>query len=90
MKRSINSRTMCLLTIATLLLLPCVVAIAASVVAPEGDSNAVGNSGSKVEVLTSLEQRLQKKISVDFRDTPIDDVIRICLLYTSPSPRDCS
>jgi len=28
-------------------------------------------------VLTSLEQRMQKKISVDFRNTPIEDVIRI-------------
>jgi len=29
------------------------------------------------EVLTTLEQRMVKRISVDFRDTPIDDVIRI-------------
>jgi type IV pilus assembly protein PilQ len=29
------------------------------------------------EVLTPLEQRLQKKITVDFRETPIDDVIRV-------------
>ena len=29
------------------------------------------------EVLTTLEQRMQKRISVDFRDTPIEDVIRI-------------
>jgi type IV pilus assembly protein PilQ len=37
-----------------------------------------GNDGTaKKEVLTTLEQRMQKKISVDFRDTPIDDVIRI-------------
>lgn len=31
----------------------------------------------KKEVLTTLEQRMQKRISVDFRNTPIDDVIRI-------------
>ncbi len=31
----------------------------------------------KKEVLTTLEQRMQKKISVDFRNTPIDDVLRI-------------
>jgi len=31
----------------------------------------------KKEVLTALERRMLKKISVDFRDTPIDDVIRI-------------
>jgi type IV pilus assembly protein PilQ len=29
------------------------------------------------EVLTTLEQRLQKRITVEFRDLPIDDVIRI-------------
>ena len=32
---------------------------------------------SKKEVLTVLEKRMQKKISVDFSETPIDDVIRI-------------
>ena len=32
---------------------------------------------SKKEVLTVLEKRMQKKISVDFNETPIDDVIRI-------------
>ena len=31
----------------------------------------------KKEVLTALERRMLKKISIDFRDTPIDDVIRI-------------
>ena len=29
------------------------------------------------EVLTTLQQRMLKKISIDFRSTPIDDVIRI-------------
>ena len=29
------------------------------------------------EVLTTLEQRMSKRISVNFRNTPIDDVIRI-------------
>lgn len=29
------------------------------------------------EVRTSLEQRMQKKISVDFKDTPIDDCLRV-------------
>jgi len=38
------------------------------------DSNDISR---KKNVLTSLEERMQKKISVDFRDTPIDDVIRI-------------
>ena len=31
----------------------------------------------KKEVLTTIEQRMQKRISVDFRNTPIEDVIRI-------------
>jgi type IV pilus assembly protein PilQ len=32
--------------------------------------------GEKKEVLTPLEQQMQKTISIAFRDTPIDDVIR--------------
>jgi len=35
-----------------------------------------GPAGKK-EVLTSLEQRMQKTISIDFRNTPIEDVLRI-------------
>ncbi|MCX5635336.1 MAG: secretin and TonB N-terminal domain-containing protein, partial [Planctomycetota bacterium] len=31
----------------------------------------------KKEILTTIEQRMQKRISVDFRNTPIEDVIRI-------------
>jgi len=38
--------------------------------------DAAEEAGKK-EVLTSLGQRMQKRISVDFRNTPIDDVIRI-------------
>jgi type IV pilus assembly protein PilQ len=71
MKRSMKFRTIYLPAIFTLLLLPCAAAIAAAL-ADQGDPNA-----GKVEILTSLEQRMQKKISVDFRDTTIDDVIRI-------------
>jgi len=41
------------------------------------DTNGVVTRVVKAEVLTTLEQRMQKKISVDFRETPIDDVIRI-------------
>jgi type IV pilus assembly protein PilQ len=42
------------------------------------DANSVeGVAPPTKGVLTPLEERLQKKISVDFRDTPIDDVIRI-------------
>jgi type IV pilus assembly protein PilQ len=71
MKMSTNQGTMCLLAVTAILLSPCVVVLAAAV-ADEGDMNA-----GKAEVLTTLEQRMQKKISVDFRDTVIDDVIRI-------------
>jgi len=71
MKMSTNQGTMCLLAIAAVLLSPCVVVLAAAV-ADESDPNV-----GKMEVLTTLEQRMQKKISVDFRDTAIDDVIRI-------------
>ena len=71
MKMWTNSRKVCLLAIAVLLLSPCIVALADSLTA-EGEPNA-----AKVEVLSTLEQRMQKKISVDFRETPVDDVIRI-------------
>jgi type IV pilus assembly protein PilQ len=64
---------MCLSAIAVFMLLPCVVVLAESVVAQETSEP----NSAKVEVLTTLEQRMQKKISVDFRETLIDDVIRI-------------
>jgi type IV pilus assembly protein PilQ len=72
MKKSTNSKTMCVLAMAVFVLSSCVTAFAATVLAESGEPNV-----AKVEVLTTLEQRMQKKISVDFRDTPIDDVIRI-------------
>ena len=71
MKMSTNQRTMRLLAIAAVLSLLCVV-VPTTAVANEGDPNA-----GRAEVLTTFEQRMQKKISVDFRDTAIDDVIRI-------------
>ncbi len=36
----------------------------------------IEDSGEK-EVLTTLQQRMMRRISIDFRSTPIDDVIRI-------------
>jgi len=69
---------MWLSTIVILLLSPCIAALAAA--APSSASAVSGASEPnvvKAEVLTTLEQRMQKKISVDFRETPIDDVIRI-------------
>lgn len=41
----------------------------------ENQSNLASESSR--EVMSNLEKRMQKKISVDFKDTPIDDVIRI-------------
>jgi type IV pilus assembly protein PilQ len=71
MKMSTNQGTMCLLAIAAILLSPCVVVLYAAV-ANESEPNA-----GKADVPTTLEQRMQKKVSVDFVDTEIDDVIRI-------------
>ena len=50
-----------------LVIVALVAAICGTVVAKEAD---------KKEVLTPLEQQMQKTISITFRDTPIDDVIR--------------
>jgi type IV pilus assembly protein PilQ len=44
-------------------------------VAAAADINDVNTSGK--EVLSAISQRMQKRISVDFRNTPIDDVIRV-------------
>ena len=68
MKRSSSSKTICLLAIVLFMLSSCV----AAVLAQESEPNV-----AEAAVLTTLEQRMQKRISVDFRDTPIDDVIRI-------------
>ena len=38
---------------------------------------AKGAEEQSQEVLTTLEQRMQKPITIDFRETPIDDVLRI-------------
>jgi type IV pilus assembly protein PilQ len=70
------------LAILAFLLSPCIAVMAASAPPPAVSSSAVTvenepNAVAKAEVLTTLEQRMQKKISVDFRETPIDDVIRI-------------
>ena len=54
-----------------LLLLVFVVAFCVAVADSSDD-----NPGTE-EALVTFEQRMQKKISVDFRETPIDDVLRI-------------
>jgi type IV pilus assembly protein PilQ len=70
MKRSEQFRTFGILAICTLFLIGWAIAVA-----EEAEPNA--SAEGQVEVRTTLEQRMQKKISVDFRDTPIEDVVRI-------------
>lgn len=52
-----------------LTILTFVMAACAGAIAENGDEDA--------EILTTLEQRMLKKISIDFRNTPIEDVIRM-------------
>ena len=54
-----------------LVIVALVMATCGTVVAAEANEEA-----DKKEVLTPLEQQMQKTISITFRDTPIDDVIR--------------
>jgi len=66
MRSSIKSRGLKLLVILAFIMAVCAIAVA-----------EIGNEDlGGVEVLTTFEQRMQKRISIDFRDTPIDDVIR--------------
>lgn len=67
MKRSGSYKKLFLLAPVIFMLSPCIAAVLA-----QDEPNVV-----KAEILTTLEQRMQKRISVDFRDTPIDDVVRI-------------
>ncbi len=71
-----------LLILLTIVTVGGVVAVADSNDSNIGNNNKVlptdsnSNTGGK-EVLSTLGQRMQKRVSVDFRNTPIDDVIRI-------------
>ena len=69
MKSPMKSRRLRILMILALVTTICVAAVAAVA------ENIEEESQSK-EVLTPLEQRMLKKISIDFRNTPIEDVIR--------------
>ena len=66
MKSPMKSRRLRILMILALVTTICVAAVA---------ENIEEDSQSK-EVLTPLEQRMLKKISINFRNTPIEDVIR--------------
>ena len=66
MRSSTKSRGLKFLVIFAFIMAVCAIAVA-----------EIGNEDlGGVEVLTTFEQRMQKRISIDFRDTPIDDVIR--------------
>ena len=75
MRGFIKSRGLKFLRIFALVAAACAIAVAES----GKDPQRPPDSGSPVEkeVLATLEQRMQKRISIDFRDMPIDDVIRI-------------
>ena len=49
------------------------VGVVSTSIAEEGD----GADWGKPELLTPVQQRMQQEISIDFRDTPIDDVLMI-------------
>jgi len=66
MKKCCNTRCLTMLAGVLLILGLCVTGIAQDAAKPAGEE----------KVLTAVEQKMLKKISVDFRETPIDDVIR--------------
>ena len=67
MESLIKSRRLKFLALLAAFMIVCAAAVA---------ENGIEDTQKK-EVLTTLEQRMLKRISVEFRDTPIDDVIRI-------------
>lgn len=56
-----------------LVILACVAALCTFAFAEENEAEDL----EPKEILTTIEQRMLKRISIDFRNTPIDDVIRI-------------
>ncbi len=52
------------------------VALTVIVAMPLSAQNAQ-NEKSKTEVLSGVQRKLQERVSVDFKDTPIDDVIKV-------------
>lgn len=71
MKRVIKSKTIKSLMILGLVMAICPVAFTVNETVEAIEKEA------QVEVLTILEQNMQKEITIDLRDTPIDDVIRV-------------
>ena len=76
MKSSMKSRGLKFLTILVFVMAACAIAVAEN---GSEDAEKKGNEqAEKKEVLTTLEQRMQKRVDkLEFRETPIDDVIRI-------------
>jgi type IV pilus assembly protein PilQ len=72
MKRLRKSRQLTLLAAIMLVLVVCTVAIAEEAAKTTGAAEAA----EKEKVSMSVEQKMRMRISVDFRETPIDDVIR--------------
>ncbi|MHC4570936.1 MAG: secretin N-terminal domain-containing protein [Planctomycetota bacterium] len=75
MRSSMKSREFKFLVVLAFVMAACAVTIAENTVAENG-SEDLENLMDK-EILTGLEQRMLKRISIDFRNTPIEDVIRI-------------
>ena len=67
MRSSMKSKALKLLMVLAFVMAACAITVA---------ENA-NEDLEKKEVLTALERRMLKKISIDFRNTPIDDVIRV-------------
>ncbi|GAI39941.1 unnamed protein product [marine sediment metagenome] len=67
MRSSMKSKALKLLMVLAFVMVACAITVA---------ENA-NEDLEKKEVLTALERRMLKKISIDFRNTPIDDVIRV-------------
>lgn len=72
MKRLRKPRQFMMLAAIMLVLVVCTVAIAEEAAKTTGTAGAA----EKEKALTPVEQKMRMRISVDFRETPIDDVIR--------------
>ncbi len=77
MRSDIKFKTLGFVAVFAFVTAACAIAVGDEEAATEAEATAVATDSAQKEVLTTLEQRMLKKISIDFRNTPIDDVIRI-------------
>jgi len=77
MRSNIRFRTLGFVAIFAFVTVTCAIAIGEDEAATELEAQAQAEDSGQKEVLTTLEQRMLKRISIDFRNTPIEDVIRI-------------